>query len=183
MRNGIILAGTAASALLLAALPAGAQVTGQNFRGGLTSDLAALCGASEQEAHGQAALVYCQGFFVAAGQYHHALSAEGGAQRPVFCLPNPSPTFEQARTSFVTWARTNPQHSGERAIDGLTRFAGQTYPCPEMPDRGYMARNVSDVGVAWTSRTSRFAHLPHTQRKGVGRTVIRRAEGATRLTT
>jgi hypothetical protein len=133
MQHGIILAAAAAAALLLTARPGTAQTSEQNFRGGRTSDLAALCGASEQEALGQAALGYCQGFFVAAGQYHHALSSEGGVQRPVFCLPSPSPTFDQARTSFVAWARANSQYAGERAIDGLTRFAGETYPCPSAP--------------------------------------------------
>lgn len=130
MRRAITLAGTAA-ALFVAAQPGAAQVTEAAFRGGHTSDLAALCGASGQEGLGRAALGYCQGFFVAAGQYHRSLSAEGGLHRPIFCLPNPSPTFDQARASFVAWARNNPQHGGERAIDGLMRFAAETYPCPE----------------------------------------------------
>ena len=133
MRRGIMLAGTAATALLLAAHPGYAQVTEQAFHGGRTSDLAALCGASGEESLGQAALGYCQGFIVGAGQYHRALSAEGGVHRPIFCLPNPSPTFDQARSSFVAWARSNPQHGGEPAIDGLTRFAAETYPCSGAP--------------------------------------------------
>jgi Rap1a immunity proteins len=133
MRHGIILTGAAAAALLLATPSADAQVTEQSFRGGRTSDLAALCGASGQDGLAQAALGYCQGFVVAAGQYHRALSAEGGVHRPIFCLPNPSPTFDQARSSFVAWARSNPQYAGEPAIDGLTRFAAETYPCPNAP--------------------------------------------------
>lgn len=132
MRHGFMLA-AAAAALLLGAQPGIAQNTEQNFRGGRTGDLAALCGALGQEAMGQVALAYCQGFFVAAGQYHHALSAEGGVQRPVFCLPNPSPTFDQARAAFVAWAQANPQYASERAIDGLTRFASEAYPCPNAP--------------------------------------------------
>jgi hypothetical protein len=131
MRHGIILTG--AAALLLAASPGDAQVTEQSFRGGRTSDLAALCGASGQDALAQAALGYCQGFVVAAGQYHRSLSAEGGVHRPIFCLPNPSPTFDEARLSFVAWARNNPQYGGERAIDGLIRFASAAYPCPAEP--------------------------------------------------
>ena len=132
MGRGIILAGTAA-ALLLAARPGDAQVAEQTFRGGRTSDLAALCGASERDALGQAALGTAKAIFVATGQYHRALSAEGGVHRPIFCLPNPSPTFDQARSSFVAWARNNPQHGSERAIDGLTRFAAEAYPCPGAP--------------------------------------------------
>ena len=130
MRHGTILA-KAAAALLPAASPGHAQVAEQSFRGGRSSDLAALCGASGQDGLAQAALGHCQGFVVAADQYHRSLSAEGGVHRPIFCLPNPSPTFDQARASFIAWARNNPQHGGDRAIVGLTRFAAETYPCPD----------------------------------------------------
>ena len=116
--------------LLLLAQTAAAQ---PSLNGSRTSELAAFCGASERDPDRQAQLAYCEGFFVAAGQYHQALTAEGGAQRPIFCLPSPSPTFDQARSSFVAWARANPQYAGERAIDGLMRFAAQTYPCPPAP--------------------------------------------------
>jgi Rap1a immunity proteins len=133
MGRGITLAGTTAALLLLAVQPGDAQVTQQAFHGGRTSDLAALCGATGEESLGQAALGYCQGFFVGAGQYHRSITAEGGLHRPIFCLPNPSPTFDQARTSFVAWARSNPQYGDEPAIDGLTRFVAETYPCPNAP--------------------------------------------------
>lgn len=123
----------AAAALLLVGGTAKAQVVEGNFRGGRTTDLAALCAASGQEALGGPALGYCQGFIVSAGQYHRALTAEGGAQRPIFCLPNPSPSFDQFRLAFVAWARGNPQHGTEPAIDGLARFAAATYPCLAAP--------------------------------------------------
>jgi hypothetical protein len=123
----------AAVGLQLLAPSAFGQVTDRDFREGRTSNLAALCGASEQDALRQPALGYCQGFLVGVGQYHHSLSAEGGAQRAIFCLPDPSPTFDQARTSFAAWARANSQYAGERAIDGLMRFAADTYPCSAAP--------------------------------------------------
>src|SRR5690349_1397581 len=91
--------------LLLAAAPAAAQVSQQNFRGGTTGDLAALCGASPQDPEGIAAIAWCHGFMIATGQYHRELSAPGGVQRPLFCLPNPAPTLDEARASFVAWAR------------------------------------------------------------------------------
>ena len=121
--------------LLLVASPAAtaqtaAAASAPSLRGSRTGDLASLCGASEQDPDRQAGLAYCEGFFVAAGQYHRSLTAEGGVQQPIFCLPDPSPTFDQARASFVAWARANPQYADERAIDGLMRFAAQTYPCP-----------------------------------------------------
>jgi hypothetical protein len=116
------------------ASPAAAQAaTEPTLRGSRTGDLATLCSASEQDPDRQPQLAYCQGFFVAAGQYHRALTAEGGAQRPIFCLPDPAPTFDQARTAFAAWARANPQYADERAIDGLMRFAAVTYPCPPGP--------------------------------------------------
>jgi hypothetical protein len=132
MRRGIILAGAMATAVF-AASPSEAQLTDQHFRGGRTSDLAALCAASAQDPIGQVALGYCQGFVIGVGQYHRSLTAEGGAQRPIFCLPNPSPTFDQARAAFVAWARDNPQYGPEPAIDGLMRFAAEAYPCPTAP--------------------------------------------------
>jgi len=121
---------TAFAGFLLAVAPAAAQVDQQNFRGGKTDDLAALCGASPQDPLGPPAIAWCHGFMVAAGQYHRELSAPGGVLRPLFCLPDPAPTLDEARASFVAWARANPQYANERAIDGLMRFAAQTYPCP-----------------------------------------------------
>ncbi len=126
--------GAVAVAALLTVRSAMAQPAAEpNFRGSRTGDLAALCSASAQDPDGSAELAYCEGFFVAAGQYHRALTAEGGVERPIFCLPNPSPTFDQARSSFVAWTRANPQYASERAIDGLMRFAAETYPCPTAP--------------------------------------------------
>jgi opacity protein-like surface antigen len=120
----------AALAVLLGAAPAAAQVAEQHFRGGRTADLAALCAASPREALGSEAIAWCHGFVVAAAQYHASASAEGGAHRPVFCLPEPAPTLDDARTGFVAWVRANPQHGTERAMDGLMRFAAATFPCP-----------------------------------------------------
>jgi Rap1a immunity proteins len=118
---------------LFAAQPVMAQLTDQNFRGGRTGDLAALCAPSEQDPFRLTALAYCQGYFVAAGQYHDAVTAESSMRRPIFCLPNPSPTFDQARISFANWAKAHPEYANERAIDGLTRFAAESYPCPSNP--------------------------------------------------
>jgi hypothetical protein len=132
--HAVVLAG-----ILLAVAPATAQVSEQNFRGGKTSDLAALCGASPQDPLGPTAIAWCHGFMVAAGQYHAELSASGGVHQPIFCLPNPTPTLDEARASFVAWARSNPQHANERAIDGLMRFATQAYPCPR-PESGQPRR-------------------------------------------
>jgi hypothetical protein len=80
-----------------------------------------------------AASFFCRGFLAGAGQYHGALHPVGGRRPPLFCVPDPAPTLLQAVNAFVAWARANPQHNGEAAIDGLVRFAQQTYPCPPQP--------------------------------------------------
>jgi len=122
--SGLALAGA------LAAVPAIAQVTEQNFRAGRTADLAALCGAPASDAMHTAAINWCHGFMIGAGQYNRSVAHDAAAHRPLFCLPTPEPTVEQARTAFVAWARSHPEFAAERAVDGLARFAAETYPCP-----------------------------------------------------
>jgi hypothetical protein len=56
-----------------------------------------------------------------------------GGQAPIFCLPNPAPTLDEAQAAFVAWARANPQHAGDKAVDGLLRWAASAYPCPTPP--------------------------------------------------
>lgn len=122
--------GAAALAGLLAAAPAGAQVMPQNFTGGTTGDLARLCGAGLGDATGVGARGYCEGFMVGVGQFHRAVSSPGGRIRPIYCLPNdPDLTLDKVRQAFVAWTAANPQHAGERAVDGVIRFAQATYPC------------------------------------------------------
>ena len=89
-----------------------------------TGPLAELCASSDA-----AAVAYCRGFLVGAGQYHEASTARGGLS-PIFCLGDVMPTVEQAQAAFVAWARANPQYAGDRAIDGVMRWATTAYPCP-----------------------------------------------------
>jgi hypothetical protein len=89
-----------------------------------TGPLAELCASSDA-----AGVAYCRGFLVGAGQYHEASTARGGLA-PMFCLGEAMPTVEQAQAAFVAWARANPQHAGDRAIDGVMRWATIAYPCP-----------------------------------------------------
>ncbi|NKE43998.1 hypothetical protein HB662_04365 [Roseomonas frigidaquae] len=108
--------------LLLASAVAGAAAaqTGPVQTGPLTE----LCASSDA-----VAVAYCRGFLVGAGQYHEASTARGGLT-PIFCLGEATPTVEQAQAAFVAWSRANPQHAGDRAIDGVMRWATAAYPCP-----------------------------------------------------
>ena len=139
MKAGVVIASVAAVALLAEIGPAtaqqgsGASTATASVPGRSVADLAMLCNAGLQDPSRPDALGYCNGFIVGVGQFHASLTAAGGAQRPIFCVPNPQPTLNQAAAAFVTWTRANPQHASERAVDGLMRFAAETYPCPTAP--------------------------------------------------
>ncbi|MGG5889762.1 Rap1a/Tai family immunity protein [Falsiroseomonas sp. HC035] len=108
--------------MMLAAVAGGvaAAQTGPIATGPLTE----LCASSDA-----AAIAYCRGFLVGAGQYHEASTARGGLT-PMFCLGEVTPTVEQAQAAFVAWSRGNPRYAGDRAIDGVMRWASSAFPCP-----------------------------------------------------
>jgi hypothetical protein len=111
------------------AAPAGAER-------GSVAHLAALCDAAPENPRRGEATGLCYGFFIGVGQYHGAMHAPGSTLPPLFCLPEPPPDLRAVAEGFVAWARANPQHAGERAVDGLFRWARAAYPCPKRPDRG-----------------------------------------------
>jgi hypothetical protein len=121
----------AAFAVLAAIAPAQAAINAETFRDGRTADLAALCAVPESDAMGVAARAWCHGFLVGVGQYHGTIAAAEGPRRTLFCLPQRDLTLDDARTAFVGWSGRHPEHGAERAIDGLLRFAAETYPCPK----------------------------------------------------
>ncbi|MXP65742.1 hypothetical protein E0493_20540 [Roseomonas sp. M0104] len=106
------------------------------FEARTVADLATLCGMSPQAAQYTSAVAFCHGFLQGAGQYHAAVSQPGSGNAPVFCAPNPPPTRAQVANAFVAWAEANPQHRGERAVDGLARWAHAAYPCPAPQRQG-----------------------------------------------
>ncbi|MCO6419677.1 hypothetical protein JYK14_26425 [Siccirubricoccus sp. KC 17139] len=96
-----------------------------------TADLAAICLPGDQDPRRLEAIAYCQGYMTAAGQYHTMLHRPGGRRRPLYCLPSPPPSVADSAIAFARWARQNPQHNQEPALDGLFRWAQTTYPCPQ----------------------------------------------------
>lgn len=113
--------------------PAAAQTAAeQTPRSALTGDLAALCGTAAADPAGAAARAWCHGFIVSAAQYHGTLAAANPATGRVYCVPDPDRlTLDEVRGAFVAWSRANPQYAGDRAIDGLMRFAATSWPCPQ----------------------------------------------------
>jgi hypothetical protein len=121
----------AVAAMVFAAPSAFAQrsaITGETFAEGTTGALARLCSASAQEPAYVAAVHFCHGLLVGAGQTSDSLHRRNGSA-PDYCLTEPSPSLDQVAASFVAWAAVNPQLGGLRAADGLMRFAAQQYPC------------------------------------------------------
>lgn len=116
-----------------AALPAAAQVTPDNFVGGRVSDLAALCATGPSDPNIISAINFCHGFLMATGQFHAALTRPGGKIEPMFCSPSPLPTIATITAGFVDWARSNPHHAADPAVEGVVRFATAASPCPPQP--------------------------------------------------
>jgi hypothetical protein len=113
------------------AAPAAAQISEQTFSSGRTGDLATLCATSESSPGGIAARAWCHAFIIATGQYHNSVAAANPAVGRIYCLPDSNMTLDQVRTAFVDWAQSHPEYAGTRAVDGLMRFAGTTWPCPQ----------------------------------------------------
>lgn len=106
----------------------------ENFQLRATRDLVALCGAERTDSRYAQAIHFCQGYLVGLYHYHQALTAER-RQAPVFCIAGPEPTRDQAVASFLTWGRARPQHMDEAPIDGVFRWAVETWPCQRAPRR------------------------------------------------
>lgn len=103
-------------------------VTQDSFLVRTAADLVELCSAGEGDPLRVAAIHFCEGYVVGVSQYHQAERAGSGG-RPLYCLPNPPPTRDDAIRMFVAWARSNPQYMSERPVDALIRFAATTWPC------------------------------------------------------
>lgn len=116
------------AALLALWSPASWALTQDNFLVRATSDLVELCSAPPSDQMRVAAIHFCEGFVVGANQYYMAERAGSGSP-PLFCLPTPPPTRDEATAMFVSWARNNPQYMSERPVDSLMRFAVATWPC------------------------------------------------------
>ena len=96
-------------------------------------DLAAVCDPSWGGVPRLEAIAYCQGFLTSAGQYHTLLHPRGGRSNPVYCVPSPGPSIAESGIGFAAWARQNPQHVREPALDGFFRWAQSRFPCPSRP--------------------------------------------------
>jgi hypothetical protein len=103
--------------------------TPDQFRVRSTADLVEICSTPANDPLYPAAMGFCHGFAVGAYQYYHS-SVSGPQGKPFVCLPaSPPPSRTEGLQMFVAWARENPQHMGEPAVDTLFRWLVATWPC------------------------------------------------------
>lgn len=128
MRTSSWLAAAALCAVIAAA-PARAAVSEDNFVLRNTGDLVALCSATQADPLYTAAVNFCQGFTVGA---FRVLQEEEAAKRPphMFCLPDSLPSRTEAIGNIVQWVNADPTRSALGASDGIAAYLAQRFPCP-----------------------------------------------------
>jgi hypothetical protein len=100
----------------------------ESFRMRSTADLVEICSVSPSDSMYATAIGFCHGYGVGAFHYYQAANA-GPRARPFVCLPNPPPSRTEALQMFLAWARENPQHMGESAVESLFRWLESKWPC------------------------------------------------------
>jgi hypothetical protein len=117
--------------LTATALSAHAQTapTEQTFTVTTTSALADLCAdtSGSDAMMTTAAQNFCHGYLL--GAYQVLAQVNGARGKPFFCMPNPSPSRNQAIADFVAWARSSPSGASLPPADGVYTFLTQHFPC------------------------------------------------------
>jgi len=99
-----------------------------DFQVKTTRDLVTLCATPENDPLRVAAVHFCEGFAVGAYQYH--LIAETAMKaKPLFCLPNPTPSRDEAIQQFIAWSKRQTAALDAPAVEGIFIFLRDQYPC------------------------------------------------------
>ena len=125
------LACAASAALLLAvSTTARANVTEENFTLDTMADLVALCGVDAADPNAVAAIHMCHGYVTGLVHFHVVMgrSLEGH----IYCMKDEArPSRDQAIAMLVDWSRAHPEYDSKEAVDGVLKWAADTYPCSE----------------------------------------------------
>jgi len=120
---------TAAATFLIPCI-AVAEVGESDFSLDTTKDLYELCSAPTDHPDYAPAIYSCRAFLEATVQYHDAVS-DGKTLKRLICYPSGA-TLEDARTTFVAWAKSNARNRslmGEMPVMGVVRALEDKYPC------------------------------------------------------
>ena len=107
-----------------------ANVTEENFTLDTMGDLMALCGVDANDPNAIAAIHFCHGYFTGLVHFHNVMgrALEGN----IYCMKDDErPTRDQAIAMLVAWSRAHPENNSLEAIDGVLKWAAETYPCSE----------------------------------------------------
>jgi hypothetical protein len=118
-------------ALLLAiSSTARANVTVENFKLDTMGDLMALCGVDAQDPNAIAAIHFCHGYFTGLVHFHIVMGR--ALEGYIYCMKDDErPTRDQAIAMIVEWSRAHPEYNSLEAVDGVLKWAAETYPCSE----------------------------------------------------
>jgi hypothetical protein len=111
------------------AMPAAsrAATTETNFHLATGADLAALCGAQQDEKLYTAAQNFCEGFTLGVYSVLSKEEAAGGVK--TFCLPTPAPTRDEAKATYVAFIAATPKAASAVPEDSVLLFLQTQYPC------------------------------------------------------
>lgn len=130
------------ASLLLAGSLAGAQAQEPlDPKLETTRALLELCSAEPGSRRYGQRLSYCEGFIAGTGLLYEKLVEAGVIERWA-CAPH-TPSAEEVRVAFVTWAKAHPEHHGDAPVDGFWRAMAATWPCPEPGKAAAPARKKS----------------------------------------
>jgi hypothetical protein len=115
-------------AVALALAGPASAITGDEFLLRSGADVVALCSAPASDPLYTAAIHMCHGF--GAGTYQTIVAMTRHEKvEPVLCAPQPVPSRNDVVARFLEWAKQNPQHMTDPAVETLGRFFLTTYPC------------------------------------------------------
>lgn len=125
--------GTSARLLVIAIMilghaPPAPAITAEEFRLRSGADLVALCAAPASDPLYTAAVHMCHGFGAGTFQTIMALTRHEKLD-PLLCAPQPTPSRNETVARFLEWAKSNPQHLTEPAVETVGRFFITTFPC------------------------------------------------------
>ncbi|HTW27970.1 MAG TPA: Rap1a/Tai family immunity protein [Acetobacteraceae bacterium] len=118
----------AAAMSVAVTVPALAAVTRDEFPPKSVRQLIEICSASKGDPMMTAAVNFCQGYVEGAIDVEEADTARFH-RRPLFCLPSPPPSHDEALAAFTSWAGADPERMDRPALDGVFAYLAETYPC------------------------------------------------------
>ena len=101
-----------------------------DFQVNTALELANLCRAAPDDPNYVAAIHFCEGFMVGAYRYHLA-TLDGPSTRKVICLPDQTPSRDEAVLKFVAWLDEHPQYRSDDPVEAQFKWLAETWPCKD----------------------------------------------------